>query len=370
MMPLTALLDSNVVYASDSEKGMDYKCRECDGAMILKKGNIKIHHFAHEAAGCTWGIGEGEEHEYMKKFIADAIGAAVEVKIGINRYDIAKDNFVIECQCNTSITLEEIKQRNENAKANEKKILWVFGIENYGRVIDNNWVKLNSIEMNIVENQPLIYFYDDMMTKHIVIKKHDKNSTYFFCPKFNREKIGIAEFLELFNKEWLGFSKLLKMETYQKAENHGIDIIDDALKVEKALIENARIKADKIIENAMLSQFRKIEEAEGKIEKIKQQEITIKNNLENYKDEIRSAILQELDQQIKAKEAELSELKNKVDKFIPLTDEETYHARTICPSCKQRKAWPWNIEKYQWYCYKCGHFFIKKIDGVLNVLAS
>ena len=43
------LLDADIAQKKD-ENGIkiDYKCKSCDAEMILKKGEVKIHHFAHK----------------------------------------------------------------------------------------------------------------------------------------------------------------------------------------------------------------------------------------------------------------------------------------------------------------------------------
>jgi Competence protein CoiA-like family len=65
---LTAFLNNEIVIASNVEdKSDDYTCRCCGEKLILKKGNIKIHHFAHQADSmCVGSEGETPEHELTK----------------------------------------------------------------------------------------------------------------------------------------------------------------------------------------------------------------------------------------------------------------------------------------------------------------
>jgi len=53
-----ALRNDALVHVSAVESGLkcDCYCPGCGGAMIAKKGNLKIHHFAHQQAECAYGL--------------------------------------------------------------------------------------------------------------------------------------------------------------------------------------------------------------------------------------------------------------------------------------------------------------------------
>ena len=60
---LAALFEGHRIYAAAAEKGPDYRCPACAAALILKKGEIKIHHFAHRPpVDCALGHGETLAH--------------------------------------------------------------------------------------------------------------------------------------------------------------------------------------------------------------------------------------------------------------------------------------------------------------------
>lgn len=74
---LTALRqsDSTKVLARVSEKTeAPFVCPRCNGDLVLRKGQIKVHHFAHRPPiTCTLGIGETNEHLKAKLEIYDAL---------------------------------------------------------------------------------------------------------------------------------------------------------------------------------------------------------------------------------------------------------------------------------------------------------
>lgn len=60
--------DGVKVVASEESKGnMPFACPECERPVLLKKGLVKIHHFAHvPLVTCAYGLGESEEHRQCK----------------------------------------------------------------------------------------------------------------------------------------------------------------------------------------------------------------------------------------------------------------------------------------------------------------
>ena len=51
-----------------------FTCPECESEVILKKGNKKVHHFAHKPPiNCTLGAGESQKHYEVKKEIYESL---------------------------------------------------------------------------------------------------------------------------------------------------------------------------------------------------------------------------------------------------------------------------------------------------------
>lgn len=63
--------------ARDAERSDGpFSCAACAGEMTLRKGPIRVHHFAHKAAvSCRQGFGETEDHLLVKLAIHDALRA-------------------------------------------------------------------------------------------------------------------------------------------------------------------------------------------------------------------------------------------------------------------------------------------------------
>lgn len=63
--------DNKVVHAKDVDKGHTYICPTCNEEVILKKGNKKVHHFAHKNdTQCSNSDGESVVHKYFKDYVA------------------------------------------------------------------------------------------------------------------------------------------------------------------------------------------------------------------------------------------------------------------------------------------------------------
>ena len=67
--------DSNKVFAAqESKTNRPFSCAMCNGEVILKKGPINIHHFAHKPPyDCSYGKGESDEHHRCKLEIYESL---------------------------------------------------------------------------------------------------------------------------------------------------------------------------------------------------------------------------------------------------------------------------------------------------------
>jgi hypothetical protein len=75
--PLGALLNGEYCLPCNAEKGLDYACPGCGEPVIVRKGDIKTHHFAHKPGerDCKFydHPGEGETHKMVKHMVADSL---------------------------------------------------------------------------------------------------------------------------------------------------------------------------------------------------------------------------------------------------------------------------------------------------------
>jgi hypothetical protein len=62
--------NGKITHINNALSGVDYYCPECKEKFILKKGDIRQHHFAHNnsSSSCT-GTGEGYLHKAFKKML-------------------------------------------------------------------------------------------------------------------------------------------------------------------------------------------------------------------------------------------------------------------------------------------------------------
>jgi competence protein CoiA len=84
---LIAILEDRRVEAADVERGPHFFCPNCKTAVILKKGRIKLAHFAHKPpTTCTWASGETQAHMAAKRIIRDGLiarGLTAELEVPV-----------------------------------------------------------------------------------------------------------------------------------------------------------------------------------------------------------------------------------------------------------------------------------------------
>jgi competence CoiA-like predicted nuclease len=122
---LIALLNNTRITAAAARRGAAYHCPSCSKPLVLKKGSVVIHHFAHKPPIlCDWARGETLAHLEAKQLVHDALAArgvraeleySVETLPGDRRADVMAWSptgrmIAIELQ-HTSISAEEIAER-------------------------------------------------------------------------------------------------------------------------------------------------------------------------------------------------------------------------------------------------------------------
>lgn len=114
-----------------------FTCPQCKNEVILKKGNKKVHHFAHKPpVNCSFGTGESQKHYAVKKAIYEALlkepncskcelerileGVRPDISLKIN------DSYVaIEIQ-NSTIDISLINQRIERYNKLNIHLIWIL----------------------------------------------------------------------------------------------------------------------------------------------------------------------------------------------------------------------------------------------------
>ena len=136
---LVATLDGNRLEAENAERGLAYTCPKCERSVILKRGRIKIAHFAHKPpTDCTWAKGETLAHLEAKKLFKDAFvsrGLRAEVEFIVpslpndRRADVmvwspSGTRIAIELQ-HTNIGIEEIEARSFSYAREDIAQAWI-----------------------------------------------------------------------------------------------------------------------------------------------------------------------------------------------------------------------------------------------------
>ena len=122
---LIALLNNSRVTAAAAQRGGEFHCPSCSKPLVLKKGRVVIHHFAHKPPIlCDWARGETLAHLEAKRIVHAALTArgvraeleySVETLPGDRRADVMAwspggQMIAIELQ-HTSISADEIAER-------------------------------------------------------------------------------------------------------------------------------------------------------------------------------------------------------------------------------------------------------------------
>ena len=140
---LTALRQSDFikVLARDSERThAPFLCPSCRREVILRKGQIKVHNFAHKPpVTCTRGQGMSEQHYQVQLAIFDALsqeGNVTELEMERDFGSSIPDVFArisgtpvaIEIQ-RSSLSVNDIRARTQNYHQLGISVLWI-GLQN------------------------------------------------------------------------------------------------------------------------------------------------------------------------------------------------------------------------------------------------
>jgi competence protein CoiA len=137
MLTAIRLSDSTKVLARVSERPeAPFICPLCRREVILRKGKIKVHHFAHKPPVlCSLGAGETEAHHRAKLAIYDALkkephvtDVELEKNLGGSIADvyarIAGVQVAVEIQ-RSALTVNEIVSRSEKYHRLHIAVLWI-----------------------------------------------------------------------------------------------------------------------------------------------------------------------------------------------------------------------------------------------------
>jgi hypothetical protein len=130
------------VTINEAKRGEHYKCLECKGVMIPKKGDINRHHFAHKADfSCT---GEGQRHLYIKELmyqmlvnnrtlIKESVGAIPTISME-KMYKGYQPDVLIKWGEDDFLAIEVC----DTSPCSEEKIE-AYGRENIAEIVITSW---------------------------------------------------------------------------------------------------------------------------------------------------------------------------------------------------------------------------------------
>lgn len=137
MLTATRDLDGIKVLARSSERvESPFSCPHCRQEVVLRKGSIKVHHFAHKPpVTCSLGIGESEQHLRAKMEIFDSLrhepnvtDLELEKDFGVSVADvyalISGTRVAVEVQ-RSSLSVNDIIARTQNYHRLGIAVLWL-----------------------------------------------------------------------------------------------------------------------------------------------------------------------------------------------------------------------------------------------------
>ncbi len=133
-----------LVYAQSSQKGQQYNCWACRQRVLLKKGSIKVPHFAHERNSlCNgWNYRPMTQwHRAMQQYFSSTEVTMENKKTGERHIADAvvrngRDSIVFEFQ-HSSISSVEVRGRTDFYLNMGYKVVWVFDLtDKFKKTID------------------------------------------------------------------------------------------------------------------------------------------------------------------------------------------------------------------------------------------
>ncbi|WP_051237693.1 competence protein CoiA [Lacticigenium naphthae] len=122
-----------------NNKTTKYVCPSCKQDLVLKKGTIKIAHFAHKKKSecISFSEGETEEHLLGKQLLFEMLRKNMqEVYLEAYLSDLKQrpdilwktdeEKIAIEFQC-TTLNIRRMKERTSNYKRRGYKVIWILG---------------------------------------------------------------------------------------------------------------------------------------------------------------------------------------------------------------------------------------------------
>lgn len=115
MLTANTQIEQGVIAWETEKSQAPFYCPECGGLMLIKKGRLKVHHFAHvPPVNCDYSHGESAEHLAIKRDIYLALREHPQVsKLELER-DLKSVRPDISCYINSAPVAIEVQRSNLN----------------------------------------------------------------------------------------------------------------------------------------------------------------------------------------------------------------------------------------------------------------
>ena len=126
--------DDNKVYIENAKRNQEYFCPCCGSKMILKLGDIRIHHFSHTServCNDTWHYDMTDWHyDWQQKFPLEYQEVVKSANGQKHRADvlIEEAKVVFEFQ-HSPLSPDEFEERNKFYNQLGYKVIWIFDVE-------------------------------------------------------------------------------------------------------------------------------------------------------------------------------------------------------------------------------------------------
>lgn len=164
---LVAKHNGQLIMANVAYPGLKYACPVCNQEVHLRRGKIKVAHFAHcRGAGCSYGEGETEEHLLGKLQIHQWLaqkGITARVEYYLSKISQRPDimfqwrgqQVVIEFQC-SPLSVQRIRERNQGYRFLGIHPYWYLGSP-YRRRLGSEKVTQFT---QLINGRPGIWYWD------------------------------------------------------------------------------------------------------------------------------------------------------------------------------------------------------------------
>jgi competence protein CoiA len=233
-----------LIQASDANSNGVFLCPNCQQKVILKKGEIKLPHFAHKSKSSCNGFSDNESLEHIKikmnffNLLKDKYKVQIEpvLKNISQRPDLLlyEQKIAIEYQI-SPISFQSLKRRNDGYKKAGIKVFWILGSTYF-----KNTKNLNTINKFINSKNEVYFLNQNKIEIHSNFIKYD-----FIKTQSSIQEVPLLDLLERnFNSEKNNLNKktaypvkqLLKLQNILILKRVNLNLVNDVYKIFKTNI--------------------------------------------------------------------------------------------------------------------------------------